>query len=420
MEAAMSPGRPTIEFDHYGQRYKDHWVEMAEALLRAEEPIAWTEAKDGFWVVASWEGVNRVGEDWQTFTSYNDIEGTGNGGKGQLIPQVPYRLDLGESDPPLHTERRRLEAPFFSPKAIRQWRPTVHKHLMEALNEVVEVGQCELVNDVILPTAARTTLYLTGYGTDDWQDAAAAAHLGSFLLPTDDGFPVEEFTRLRKKFRGLLVDRKNQPTGDLISALASGIVDGRQLSLDEGESMINALVFGGFDTAVATASHALIRLQYSESHRERIVHDEAFRKNYVEEVLRFCPPPAGMARTAVQDTEFMGQEIAAGERVFMWLAAANRDPRKFPDPNRFDPERTNARDHVTFSTGHHRCLGSPLAKVEVADILQMICSLLPDLRIDLDEVVHYPHLGGVNGFSRVPATFSPRARVTVDGEGISA
>ncbi|MGI5132511.1 cytochrome P450 [Pseudonocardia sp. CA-107938] len=411
--------RPTIDFDHHSLRYKHDWVEMARAFLAQDQPIAWTEAWGGFWVVATWEGVNRVGEDWETFTSYNDVEGTGNGGKGQLIPQQPYRLDLGESDPPLHTERRRLEVPFFTPKAIRQWRPKVQEHLVEALNGVVSRGHCNLIDDVILPTAARTTLYMTGYGADDWRDAATAAHLAFVLQPTDEGYPAAEMARMRGKFRDMLTDRRTTPTGDLISALAHGTVDGRDLTLDEGESMMNALIFGGFDTAVATTAHALIRLERSPEYRDRIVEDEAFRKNFVEEVLRLCPPPAGMARTVVRDTEFMGQRMTKGESVFMWLAAANRDPRKFTDPDLFDPERVNARDHVSFSTGHHRCLGSPLAKVEVADILRVVCTALPDLRIDLDEVVAYPRLGGANGFSKVPATFSPRAPLTIDADGVA-
>jgi cytochrome P450 len=409
--------RPTIDLDPYSQTYRQHWVQMAADLHATGNPIAWSEHHGGFWVVASWDGVNRVGEDWQSFTSYNDLEGTGNGGRGQRIPQNPYRLDLGESDPPLHTERRRLEVPFFTPKAIRQWRPTVRKHLVEALNDVVDVGRCELVRDVILPTAARTTLFVTGYDPDDWRDAAAAAHLTSYMMPSDEAYPYGELDRLRVRFRELLTDRKTNPTGDLISALANGTIHDREMTIEEGESMMNALIFGGFDTAVATACHAFILLDRHPEYRDRLLADEVFRKNFVDETLRFCPPPSGMARTAVRDVEFMGQQISAGDSVFMWLAAANRDPIKFSDPDVFDPDRANARDQVSFSTGHHRCLGSPLAKVEIADILYIVCTELPDLRIDHESVVPYPNLGGVNGFSHVPADFTPREALAMTAEG---
>jgi cytochrome P450 len=96
----------------------------------------------------------------------------------------------------------------------------------------------------------------------------------------------------------------------------------------------------------------------------------------------------------------------------MWLAAANRDPLVFPEPNTVDLGRANAVDHVTFSTGHHRCLGSPLAKVEIAVMVQTLLEQFPDMRIDHDAVEPYPHLGLVNGYSRVPVTFTPRDSVS--------
>jgi cytochrome P450 len=408
--------RPTIDFDHHSPHYRRNWAQMAAELHATGNPIAWTESHGGYWVVGSWEGVHRIGEDWETFTSYNDVEGTGNGGKGQLIPRNAYRLDLGESDPPLHTERRRLEVPWFTPKALRQWRPVARKHFIEALNDVIETGQSDLIDDIIIPTTARTTLYVTGYGADDWRDAASLVH-GSTLPPDHPDFPAAELQRVRQKFRDMLTQRKQEPQGDLISRLATGTVQGREMTLDEGESMMNALVFGGFDTAAATTASALIILDKHPEYRERLIVDEGFRKNFLEEVLRVCPPPAGMARTAVRDTEFMGQDIAKGESVFMWLAAANRDPKKFPSPDEFDPDRSNAVEHVSFSTGHHRCLGSPLAKLEVADMLEVFCRELPDLRIDHDSVEMNPSHGGVNGFIHLKATFTPREQLPLPENG---
>jgi cytochrome P450 len=405
--------RPQIDLDHQSQTYREHWVQMAADLHATGNPIAWTQAHGGFWVIAGWDEVHRVGEDWESFTSYNDLEGTGNGGRGQLIPQTTYRLDLGESDPPLHTERRRLEAPFFTPKALRQWRPVVRRHLVEALNGVLEAGECDLMADVIIPTTSRTTLFVTGYGADGWKDVAAVAH-GQLLGPTHPDFPMEQVGRLRSGFRDKLAQRRAQPTGDLISALATGTVQGRELSVDEGESMMNAIIFGGFDTAAATVVSALRRLDELPQHRDRLVQDEPFRRNFIEEVLRTAPTAAGMARTAVRDVEILGQHIAPGESVFMWLAAANRDPNKFPDPDRFDPSRTNASEHVTFSTGNHRCLGAPLAKVEIAEMLRVMCGVLADLQIDHDSIEQTTLHGGDNGYTQMRATYRPRGPLTLD------
>jgi cytochrome P450 len=406
--------RPTLDFDHHSQTYKHNWVQMAADLHASGNPIAWSPHHGGHWVVASWDGVHAIGTDWETFTSENDVNGTGNGGKGQMIPANSYRLDLGESDPPLHTERRRLEVPFFTPRSLRTWRPKIREYLDEALNKVVDRGSADLVDDIIIPTTARTVLFVIGWGAQEWEEAASAAHLLSYLTPDEPGYPTDAPVRLRAKFRELVNDRRKNPTGDIVSALAHGVVNGAPLSMAEAESMLDALVFGGFDTTTSAAASTFIHLDQHPEQRARVARDEPFRRNVVEEILRVVPPPAGMARTAVRDVEFMGQQIAAGERVYMWLAAANRDPLVFPDPDTIDFERANAADHVTFSTGHHRCLGSPLAKVEIAEILTTVLTELPDMRIDHDRIKRYPDLGGVNGYSRLPVTFTPRGPIHTD------
>jgi cytochrome P450 len=404
--------RRLIDFDHHSATYRDTWREMAAEFHATGHPIAWSEHHGGFWVTASWDAVQVVASDWQTFTSVNDLTGTENGGRGQIIPQMPYRLFLGESDPPLHTERRRLEAPFFTPKALRQWGPVVERHLGEALEQIAGKGHTELIDEVLIPTTARTTLHVLGYPDHGWQDAAAAAHAGSYRLPGEPGYPHEEQARMRTGFRQMLVERGQNPVGDIISALATGTVQGEPLGLDAGESMMNALVFGGFDTTVSTAASALIYLSQHPDEAQRVLADKAYRRNAIEEFLRFFPPATGIARTAVRDTELLGQPIAAGERVLMWLAGANRDPGKFSDPDTIDLQRENARDQVSFSAGHHRCLGSPLAKVELETILETILTRFPDLHIDPDAVVTFPSFGGLCGYIAVPATFT--AEVTAD------
>jgi cytochrome P450 len=131
--------------------------------------------------------------------------------------------------------------------------------------------------------------------------------------------------------------------------------------------------------------------------------------NAVDELLRHFPPVSHQARTAVRDTEVLGQPIAAGERMLIWLGGVNYDPRHFPDPMTVDLARPNARDHVSFSAGHHRCLGSPLAKIEIQHMLETIYAALPELSIDHDGIERYPNLGTVAGYMKIPATFRPGA-----------
>lgn len=393
-----------IDFDHQSTTFRDEWPRLARDLHIEAPAIAWTEHHGGHWVLGDWQAASDVLGDWETFTSYNDLEGTRNGGRGVAIPQMPYRLDLSESDPPLHTERRRLEAPFFTPRALREWRAVAQQHADEGIDSVIESGAADLLQDIVVPTAARTTLNLLGYQLD-WRDAAEIAHKSSYVAPDSPDYPYEQMGRMRQDFRSELSSRRETPRGDLISALAEGVVNGKQLTDDEGESMMNALVFGGFDTTVAAAAHALIYITRNPEVLPRVRDDADFRKNAIEEVLRLNPPTAGVSRTAVRDTEILGQPIAQGERVYMFFGAANRDPKKFETPDEVRFDRENSADHLSFSGGQHRCLGSPLAKAELNILLETILRRLPNLRIDNEQP--YPIIGAINGFIEVPITFTP-------------
>jgi cytochrome P450 len=190
--------------------------------------------------------------------------------------------------------------------------------------------------------------------------------------------------------------------------LAHGTVDGAPLGDDEAESMLNALVLGGFDTTAALTSRILIWLLENPEHQERYLNDAAFQKNAIEELLRYYPSATGVARTAVQDTELLGLPIAKGERVFAWFAAVNRDPALFPDGGRIDPERANAHQHFSFSGGCHRCLGAQIGKSEAGILTTSILRRLPELKIDQSATRMFPSFGAVMGFIDQPATFSPR------------
>jgi cytochrome P450 len=394
-------------FDHHSASYATTWPELAREIHRLDYPLAWSESHGGYWVLADWAATKASLEDWETFSSDNDLDGTRKGGRGVTVPRQPYSLVLNESDPPVHTARRRAEMPFFLPKMLRHWEQVAQAHLDEALAAVIEKGSCDLVRDVIVPTTARTTFEIVGWDMSRWEDAAFSAHAAGFITPGAPGYPFEEMARLRTTFRQMLADRRENPREDIATALARAEVNGRPMTIDEGESMISALVFGGFDTTTSAALHALIWLDRHRDVHARLIEDVAYLNNAIEEFLRMFSPATGIARTAMRPVELGGQRIEAGEPVYFWLAAANRDPRKFEDPERMWLERPNARDHVAFSAGGHRCLGAPLAKVELRLMLQTILARMPDYQIDHDEIEPYPSLKSTNGLIRVPVTFTP-------------
>jgi len=402
---------PRIDFDHHSPDYRDNWERMAAALHAHDYPIARSEHHGGFWVIGSWEGIHRIATDWETFSSDNDPGNERSGARGVVIPPTPYPLMLTESDPPLSTARRQIEAPFFLPRALRGWEEVARHFLDDSLGRIDPRATVDLVDEIVIPTTARTTLSVLGFDIDNWRDAALSAHRSSYTRPGSSDYPAEEMTRLRAEFRRMLDDRRDKARGDLVSALAHGSVQGRPLTTAEAESMMSAMVFGGFDTTTTLTLNALIWLDRHREEHARLVADPAYLHNAVEEILRVFPSTGGLARNVMRDVDIGGQRLRAGERIYLWLAAGNRDPHRFADPTAVRLGRENAREHLSFSAGAHRCLGAPLAKLEARIMIATILSRFPDYRIDHDGLERYPSYGSILGLSRVPIRLEPGAAV---------
>ena len=398
----MTDRSPTFDFDHQSIDFKDNWIDTARRLHAMDYPMAWTDAHDGYWVLADWEEAKRIATDYENFSSDNDVHKEREGYRGVSIPQQPFPLMLSESDPPLSTARRRLEMPFFTPKSLRTWGAKAEGFFREALKNCEGRDEVDLVNDIVIPTTARTTLNLVGFEADNWQDAAMSSHRAIYLPPDHPDYPHTEIANTRVMFSRYLADRRANPTDDIISALAHGQVNGQPLSDPEAESMMYALVFAGFDTTTSAVVNALIWLASRPGARETLIASPQAMSLGIEEFLRFFPPTPGVGRNARHDVEIGGRNVRAGDRIFCWLGGANRDPKKFPDPDTLDLTRANAGDHLSFSAGPHRCLGAPLAKLEITAMLETFIREMPDYTIDEDRAVRFPRTGTILGYSSVP------------------
>jgi len=398
----MDERSPTFDFDHHSVHYREHWADIAREMHAMDFPMAWTDSHDGFWVLASWQHAKRVLEDYENFSSDNDIHKEREGFRGVVIPQQAYPLLLSESDPPVATARRRLEMPFFTPKSLRTWGPVAEKFFREALEACRDRDEVDLVNDIVIPTTARTTLNIVGFEPDNWHDAAMTAHRATFIPPGEPGFPAEEMDRTREMFLEYLAERRANPKEDIITALAHGTVNGVPLTDAEGESMLSALVFGGFDTTTSAVVNALIWLSKRPDARETLIASKEAMARGIEEFLRFYPPTTALTRNARHDVEIGGRKVKKGERIMCWYPGTNRDPSKFPDPDTLDLSRANAGEHLSFSAGPHRCLGAPLAKIEITAMLETFLREMPDYSIDEERAVPYPLFGKILGYSFVP------------------
>lgn len=401
----MSEHKVVIPFDHHSQYYKEHWAELADERAR-KYPLAWTDAHCGYWVLSSYPDLIAAVNDPERFSSaHGDPEKPW--AKGILVPELPYVLSLSESDPPVHTGRRHVEAPFFTPKSMREMLPVVQEHIDEAMGKFIGKGEADLATDFAMRVAAQNTIQLVGIDPAHWKTFMLSAHQASLLPSTHPDYPLDEIAFVQSLLRKELLDRAANPRGDMLSALATKTANGEPLPLEVQVGMISAAIFGGFGTVMSTTLSAL---RWLETHREeypRLLEDDARIDRLVNEILRVFPPNHGTARTVGQDMEMHGQKMRKGERILFSWAAGNRDPQVFPNPGEVDIERANAADHLSFSAGHHRCLGAPLARLEIRHMLRAVMRRMPDFRIDHDRLEYYPSFANNAGIIHMPVTFTP-------------
>jgi cytochrome P450 len=401
----MNQTRPTVDFDHHSKHYALNWETIGRDL-RENTPVAWTEAHGGYWILTRYEDCKRAASEWQTFTSENDVDGTGNGGGGVQIPSSTFQFALSESDPPQSTDLRRIYTPHFVQKAVDGYRAFAEKIANEAIDRAIGSGEIELARELATPVPARTNLRLVGIPDDEWELFAFSTTDMSRFPSTHPDYPREAIAKIQQKLFDLVRARRAEPRQDLASFLVHGTVMGQPMSDEMAVATISAAVFAGFDTVATLSLNMLILLDEIPELRERVRTDPRALRNAVDETLRLRPSSHQLGRTAAKDVEIDGHLIRKGERVLLVWSAANRDPTKFPDPERFDIDRANAGQHLSFSFGGHRCLGSLLGKMEAEVTVQAVLNRIGDYRIERDKVVRYPTNGSVAGFVEVPARFA--------------
>lgn len=403
----MSKADVTIDFDHHSPYYRDNWAALAEERVR-NHPLAWTEAHGGFWVISRYADAKAAVWDTDRFSSaHGDPDKPW--AKGILIPELPYNLALSESDPPHHTCRRAVEAPFFTPKTMRTVVPIVEKHVAEALGDFIDKGEVDLATDFAMRVAAQNTIALVGIDTSLWKEFMLSAHQATLLPSTHPDYPLKEIQFVQAKLRQELLDRVDAPRGDILSALANTKVNGAPLPLEIQVGMISAAIFGGFGTVMSTTLSAVRWLEAHPEHHADLLVDNVLLERLINEILRVFPPNHGNGRTVAYDFEMYGQQLRQGERVLLSWAAANRDPEVFENPGEIDLTRTNAHEHMSFSGGPHRCLGAPLGRLGIRHMLRAILRHMPDFQIQHERLEYYPSFANNAGIVSMPVRFTPGA-----------
>ena len=401
-------GRPCTSYDHHSPAHAARASDI-HAELRERCPVAWTESYGGFWVASAFEPCVQVAKDLARFRSDHDVEGTREGYQGITIPSLPnQRFIPSEADPPEFLEYRQLLLPWFAPGAVAKWEAFVRDHVTDCLDDHVESGRIDLVLDLANPVPAAVTLAFVGLPPSDWARFADPIHASAYTPP---GTPEKEaaiagIAELANVLRDVVTDRRANPRSDLATSVANAHIGGARIEIDRAVDVLQLVVAGGVDTTTALLANTFVWLSEHPDVRQRLVDEPDVIPIAREEFLRYFTPTQATARTASTDAALGGVNVAAGERVLMSWAAANRDPAVFDDPEYINIDRA-PNPHLTFGTGPHRCLGIHFARMIIRVVLEEVLARIPDYVVDTAAAERYRTIGLINGWIKVPTTFTP-------------
>ena len=373
----------------------------ALARLRELDPV--NETPVGIWRLTRYDDVNRLLHDVPAGVRTTD--GTLPGVDESLTGQ---RLFMLQQDPPTHSRLRRLVSAGFTPRAIGAMRPGIQRIVDECLDRVAPHGEMDLIRDLALPVPATVICEMMGVPTEDrdrftvWTAKATHGLASQFLSPEALAETQAAGMSLAGYFQDLIAARRGRLTNDVLSALIRAEEEGDRLDTYELVSQAIGLLIAGFETTIGLIGNGVRALIRHPEQMEKLRARPELIGSAVEECLRYDGPIILTGRVLHADVEFHGKTIPKNVRVWGMLAAANRDPEVFSDPDRLDIER-RPNEHLAFGGGGHYCLGAHLAKLEGQMAIGSLVQRFRDLALVSETVEWGPSLFRVPG--SLPITF---------------
>lgn len=405
--------RATADFDHHSPEFA---AAPFEALREMRErcPVVWSAHHDGFWTVLTHETGLSVLRHWERFSNAKSVDDDGTVRGGIVIPSNPtLHLIPDEMDPPRWRAYRRLLNPYFAPAAVEARRHRWTALVDGLLDEIVETGRADLIMDLANPGPALITLDTLGLDCDEVELYSLPFHEVVAEPAGSQGWQraVAGFARMSEHLARIVDQRRSTPKDDFISDLIRSEIDGEPMQDDAIVQVIMNLLGGGVDTTTALLANVFVQLDDEPQTRHRLATDQHLLRTATEEYIRYFSPVLAIARSAASRTTLRGQEICPRDRVLVSIGSMNRDSAVFDDPDMLILDRSPNR-HAGFGLGIHRCLGSNFARLTFQIILAQVLTRIPDYRIDRAGATKYAQASSVNGWGRLPASFTPGARIT--------
>src|SRR6267142_2406076 len=377
------------------------------ARLRTEAPVHWDPYLHA-WVVTRYADVITVLHHFSANRTPTPEQFAGMG-LAELGPlaQVMVKQMLF-MDAPDHTRLRGLASTAFTPARVESLRPHIKEILNNLLKPLLDAGRMDVIGDLAAPLPAIVTAEMMGLPTSDanllkdWS-ADFAEVLGNFQHNPDRASRtlkcVQEMTSY---FRDAINRMRTEPSEGLINALLTAEVDGDRLTEEEIVANCIVTMVGGQETTTNLIGNGVLTLLRHPAELARLRADLSLIPSAVEELLRFEPPSQHTARMAPDDVELGGRRIKKRQAVIAVMAAGNRDPERFPEPDRLDLGRADNR-HLSFGWGAHFCFGAPLARIEGQVALAALVKRFEHIELPPGPLVWRQNLG-LRGLEALPVT----------------
>ncbi|OIN79445.1 cytochrome P450 [Mycobacterium malmoense] len=385
-------------------------------VLRDESPVwfhpptAHTPGDEGFWVLSRYADIVAAAADPVTFSSET---GGGREGGGTTLEDMPRGLAVGAllnmTDDPRHAQIRRLLTPSTTPRALRAMEEDLRRRAVAIVDAALAKRECDFLVDIAAELPLQAVAQLVGVPQADRHELMNWANVTLDYEDREVGEINDRVVRAQAQMftygTNLLERKRSEPSDDLLSVVTQALVDGEPLTENEQRMFLSLIIAAGSETTRNSIAIGMSALSEQPDAWERLRHDRELLPVAVEEMLRWASSTPYNRRTATRDVDLHGQHIAAGDKVTLWWASANRDDAVFADPYTFDITR-NPNPHLTFGRGVHFCLGASLARLEMRVMFDALLNQVGT--ITLTGPIEYVRSNKHAGVRHMPVTIDSR------------
>jgi len=376
--------------------------------LRSTDPVHWDPYLHA-WVVTRYADVITVFQRFSANRTFTPEQLTALGLQSLTPLAKVMVLQMLFLDPPAHARVRGLASKAFTARRVEGLRSHIQDITNSLLDAVQDKGRMDVIRDLAYPLPAIVTAEMLGVPTSDWPQLTAwsadfAQVLGNFQHNPDSAPRViKSLEEMTAYFRAAVSEQKRYPRNGLISAYLSAEIDGDRFSEEEVVANTIVTMVGGQETTTNLIGNGILSLLRHQDQLERLKADISLIPSAVEELLRYESPSQHTARLAPDDVTLGGKMIRKRQAVIAVMGAANRDPERFPEPDRLDLGRQDNR-HVAFAWAGHFCFGAPLARIEGQTAFATVLRRMPNLKLEPGPIIWRENLG-LRGLKALPVTF---------------